>query len=340
MPLSPAAKSILRIIGGATAGFLALASTTVVCITGSDSSAGDYFQVARAAMTPAPTKLNGFELKDALIPRKEIVRGGPPRDGIPSIDNPKFIPPSEADYLRTNDTVLSVTFNGETRAYPLRILVWHEIVNDTIGSNHLAVTYCPLCGTGMVFDRQYGTNVLEFGVSGLLHKSDVLMYDRQSESLWSQLGMKAVSGEYKGRKMKWLPSEHMTFAAWKRKYPNGIVLSTDTGFRRRYGRMPYHGYEHREKPTFRVGPIRDDLRNKEWVVGVFVGDQPYAVPLKRIPLHNTVKVGEGDKLVRVRYDSRTQLVNVFDTEGDDAPYVKAYWFAWQAFYPDTRIFPE
>lgn len=141
---------------------------------------------------------NGFDVSHSSVPIAEILAGGPGRDGIPAIDRPRFVMPEQALFLNDDDQVLSVTIDGETRAYPLRILVWHEIVNDKIGTTPIAVTYCPLCGTGMVFSREVDAREVDFGVSGLLYQSDMLMYDRQTESLWSQLEMKAIAGRKVG----------------------------------------------------------------------------------------------------------------------------------------------
>ena len=157
--------------------------------------------------------LNGFDLSNASIPRDDIFRGGPPRDGIPSIDDPRFVASSSVDYLDDGDIVIGFAQGGTARAYPTRILVWHEIVNDEVDGEPIAVTYCPLCGTAMVFRRSVGGRQRTFGVSGLLYQSDVLMYDRESESLWSQLAMRAVAGPAEGTELEWLPSEHMTWKA-------------------------------------------------------------------------------------------------------------------------------
>ncbi len=155
---------------------------------------------ARAGDVPV---INGFKLSGLRIARDAIKSGGPPRDGIPSIDQPKFIAPEKADFMKDDDLVLSFTEGKTTRAYPLRVLVGHEIVNETIAGRPILVTYCPLCGTAMIFERKVKGEVRSFGVSGLLYQSDVLMYDRESESLWSQLKMESVSGPLSGT-----PLEH------------------------------------------------------------------------------------------------------------------------------------
>ena len=151
---------------------------------------------------------NGFSIEDPLVPLEDILSGGPPRDGIPSIDSPKFVSAAEVDWLFSNSRVLGLEINGVVRAYPLAILNWHEIVNDTVGGVPLAITYCPLCGTGMAFRRDFKGTVTTLGVSGLLYNSDLLLYDRQSESLWSQVMGQAVSGPRKGEKLIPVPIEH------------------------------------------------------------------------------------------------------------------------------------
>ena len=147
-----------------------------------------------AHLTLAGPIKNGFDLSKVTVPAAEILPGGPPPDGIPAIDHPQFVKPGEVNFLRDDDRVLSVKIDEEVRAYPLRILVWHEIVNDQIGDRPIVVTYCPLAGSGLVFDRQVKGRKLSFRVSGLLYQSDLVMYDRERESLWPQVAMKAVSG--------------------------------------------------------------------------------------------------------------------------------------------------
>ncbi len=277
---------------------------------------------------------NGFDVSNATIPVSEILRGGPPRDGIPAIDHPQFTTPAAADFMRTTDEVLSVTLGGETRAYPLRILVWHEIVNDEIGGIPIVVTYCPLCGTAMVFSRSYGGRSLDFGVSGLLYQSDVLMYDRQTESLWSQLEMSTVSGPLVHTKLEWLPSQQLTWDAWTKQYPQGKVLSTKTGFSRNYAHDVYARYRQDPDPMFPVPTHRAELPPKARVVGIVVTGMPRAYPLKELAGRRMLEDGP----VRIFYDSASRQVTVENsTTGEALPSVKVYWFAWQAFYPETEL---
>ncbi|MDA1272697.1 MAG: DUF3179 domain-containing protein [Verrucomicrobia bacterium] len=281
---------------------------------------------------------NGFNVSNATIPTSEILSGGPGRDGIPSIDKPKFVRPSAANFMLPDDLVVSVTIGDKTRAYPLRILVWHEIVNDDLAGQPIAVTYCPLCGTAMVFNRQVGNRTLAFGVSGLLHNSDVLMYDRQTDSLWSQLAMKSVSGSQVNTELEWLASEHLTWAAWKEKYPQGEVLSTQTGAQRNYSGSAYASYEQSPDTMFPVPTHRAELPKKDWVVGVIVDGVARAYPLKSLPPGQTVRDENNSAALEITFHPATQLAEVRRVESGEAlPSVKVYWFAWQAFYPETAL---
>lgn len=280
---------------------------------------------------------NGFDLSKAAISQNEIFAGGPPRDGIPSIDHPKFVMADKVDYLRDTDIVIGMVRAGVARAYPTRILVWHEIVNDVIGDNAVAVTYCPLCGTGMVFDRKLNDAVLTFGVSGLLYRSDVLIYDRESESLWSQLAMKAVSGPATGQKLVWLPSEHLTWKAWREKYPHGQVLSTDTGHQRNYNADAYASYLASDETMFPVPQTRRELSNKTWVIGVILDGKAKAWPVDELPSDRIIEDSVGGKKVTVRYDAETRHPRITNSQGEHIPSVMVFWFAWQAFYPDTAL---
>lgn len=285
---------------------------------------------------------NGFNVSNATIPTSEILSGGPGRDGIPSIDKPKFVRPSAANFMLPDDLVVSVTIGDLTRAYPLRILVWHEIVNDELAGQPIAVTYCPLCGTAMVFNRQVGNRTLAFGVSGLLHNSDVLMYDRQTDSLWSQLAMKAVSGPQVNTELEWLASEHLTWAAWKEKYPQGEVLSTQTGAQRNYSGSAYASYEQSPDTMFPVPTTRTELPKKDWVVGVIVDGVARAYPLKSLPPGQPVRDEINSAALDITFHPGSQLTEVRRVEsGELLPSVKVYWFAWQAFYPQTGLWrPE
>ncbi len=291
----------------------------------------------RLASTNDDYKPNGFDVSNSIIPIDEIYHGGPSKDGIPSIDQPKFIKPAAVDYLKNNDMLISYTVNSETKAYPLRILVWHEIVNDQIGETKIAVTYCPLCGTAMIFDRTYEGKTLTFGVSGLLYNSDVLMFDRQTESLWTQLGMQSISGKLVKTKLNWLNGEMMNWQSWKEKFSNGQVLSTETGYNRNYAQTAYAGYEKQPDPMFPVKISRNDLSNKDWVIGFFIDNKPVAISIKELP-NNKIQKKIFEQNITVINNSDNKFIEVINADkNQQLPVVHTYWFAWQAFYPDTIL---
>jgi Protein of unknown function (DUF3179) len=282
---------------------------------------------------------NGFDLSNLTIRRDELVRGGPPRDGIPSIDQPRFIKASDVNFLRDGDRVLSVKLDNEVRAYPLRILNWHEIVNDQIGDRAIAVAYCPLAGAGIVFDRRVNGRKLSFGVSGLLYQSDLVMYDRETESLWPQIATRAVSGPLAGAELRWLPSEDVTWRAWREAHLNDKVLSTETGYARDYSGDAYASYQHSSETTFPVRWNRPELPKKSWVVGVIVNHKPKAYPLDALEKEPRVRDNVADQQIQIAYNPRTRRAEIINTQdGAAVPCTIVYWFAWQAFYPKTELF--
>lgn len=292
---------------------------------------------AATSCSAAEETILGFDVSNASISVREIYRGGPPPDGIPSIDNPRFTPTGEVDFLREDDQVIGFSHNDEHRAYPFRVLIWHEIVNDVVGGKPVMATYCPLCGTAMMFSRTYQGQVLTFGVSGLLYNSDVLMFDRQTRSLWSQLGLKAVAGEWVGTDLEWLPSEQMTWAAWRERYPDSQVLNTDTGHRRDYVNLPYGGYFNSPEVMFPVRENRHDLPAKDWVAGVRHAEAEKAYPLAQLPSGEWLSDTIGGAPVTLRYTEASGHFEINDAEGNPIPVVHVFWFAWQAFYPDTQL---
>jgi hypothetical protein len=177
------------------------------------------------------------------IPLNELQSGGPPKDGIPSIDNPKFDSVSTANsWLRDSDPGIAYSSGNTHRFYPYQIIVWHELVNDTVEGQRVLISYCPLCLTGLVFDPVVNGKRVEFGTSGMLWQSNLVMYDRSTDSLWSQVLGEAVVGQMTGTKLALLPSDQMRYGEWKKKFSNGQVLSRDTGAIRSYGNSPYGDY--------------------------------------------------------------------------------------------------
>lgn len=281
----------------------------------------------------------GFDLSNASIPISEIKDGGPPRDGIPSIDFPNFVN-TEAATLSDTDRVLGVTLNGVAKAYPIKILNYHEIVNDFFDGEPFVVTYCPLCGSGIAFEAIIQGSRKTFGVSGLLYNSDVLLYDRQTETLWSQLLYEAVAGPLKGKNLNILPTANTTWENWKQRHPNTLVLSEDTGFNRNYSRNPYPGYENNEAIYFPLAHYNDRYPPKEYVIGIEINGKFKAYPFSELEKNNKSEftdVFQG-KALKITYNKKAKSAEVFDQDGNLFPAVTNFWFAWVAFYPNTLVF--
>jgi hypothetical protein len=209
----------------------------------------------------------------------EILSGGPPKDGIPAIDEPTFENVEEAaSWLSERDPVILFEHGGDARAYPLAILIWHEIANDTVGGKPVAVTFCPLCNASIVFDREFEGQVLDFGTTGLLRNSDLIMYDRQSETWWQQFTGQGIVGEWAGRQLAFLPSQVISFGDFAAAYPDGQVLARP-GLTRSYGANPYTGYDSLgEQPFLFTGKVDNRLAATERVVGLEVNSEIMAYP--------------------------------------------------------------
>ena len=209
---------------------------------------------------------------------------GQVRDGIPAIDNPKFGPVSPApDWLADREPVIALEIDGDARAYPLQIMTWHEIVNDLVGGEPVTVTFCPLCNTALVFERRMDNVVNSFGVSGLLRYSDLIMYDRATDSWWQQILGEAIVGDLTGARLTPVPASIVSWADFRQNYPDGQVLTRDTGFTRQYGRNPYTGYDDIDSsPFLYVGPEDGRLRPVERVATVELGGESMAYPFLRL----------------------------------------------------------
>jgi hypothetical protein len=190
-----------------------------------------------------------------VVDLREIRDGGPPKDGIPAIDDPRFRRVAEVDDLADAEPVIGLTVSGESRAYPLRVLTWHEIVNDVIASVPVAVTYCPLCNAAIVFDRRLDGAILDFGTTGKLRHSDLVMYDRQSESWWQQYSGAAIVGRYAGRALEMLPARLESWAAFRARSPDALVLVPADPDARPYGTNPYVGYDSAVVPFLYDGEV-------------------------------------------------------------------------------------
>ena len=278
----------------ALAGILALAA----CTPALDPGAGSEAPVESDGDPGATTGLDASpELSDELsvstsgwatdfsrheVPLNEFLSGGPGKDGIPAIDAPAFEQAANVTWLEPQEPVISVGIDDTWRAYPIQILMWHEIVNDTLAGVPVAVTFCPLCHTAIAFDRTVDGQVLDFGVSGNLRHSDLVMYDRQTESWWQQATGRGIVGAFTGTQLEFLPSSLISWEQFRELHPDGEVLSRETGHSRNYGVNPYGGYDEVDSVPFL---LRDEtlldgrLNPKVRVVGVVVDDASVAYPL-------------------------------------------------------------
>lgn len=297
--------------------------------------------IAIFLICPAQAEVkNGFDLSDSLISEDDIWRGGVAPDDIAAIDEPKFIPPDEAEFLEDHDRVLGISRNGVVKAYPIQILDHHEVVNDRFDDEAILVSYCPLCNTGMAFAVQAADTHFTFGVSGLLYNSDVLFFDRQTHSLWSQMMGQAISGPLKGVKMPAVPASHTTWREWRTRYPDTEVLSRKTGYRRSYGQQAYKDYRRSGTLMYPVAAKNRSYSNKELTLGIAIGGSSKAYPFRELlkVAGNSMPDNIGGESVTIEWSIEDQSARVLNDEGEELASVTAYWFAWFAFHPDTDIF--
>ncbi|MDZ7709652.1 MAG: DUF3179 domain-containing protein [Roseovarius sp.] len=274
----------------------------------------------------------------------EIMSGGPPKDGIPAIDDPKFVRAGDKRGIKGVEPVITVEIDGaEPRAYPIRYLMWHEIVNDVVGGIPVAVTYCPLCNSGMTFDRRVNGRVLSFGVSGKLRHSDMVMYDRQTQSWWQQAVGQGIVGAMNGVNLRQMPSWMESWDQFRARNPQGLVMA-EPRHSRAYGRNPYAGYDTNQRPFLYTGenpphgipPVARVVR---------VGDRAW--PLTRIRDEG----GVTEAGVRISWESGQAsamdhgtiakgrdvgTVRVRDAQGRDVAHDVMFAFAFHAFWPDGR----
>jgi len=231
-----------------------------------------------------------------LVDFDEVRSGGPPPDGIPPIDEPRFLPVTDVDFLADNEPVLALDIDGDARAYPVQIMTWHEIVNDTLGDVPVAVSYCPLCNSAVAFDRRLGDQVLDFGTSGLLFNSALVMYDRQTETLWSHFTGEGIIGELTGEDLQVFPVATVSWATFRDANPHGLVLSRETGFSRDYGRNPYPGYDDVDGVPFLFeGEVDGRYTALTRIVGIESGDHAVGIPLDDLRREGVVAGDIGDE---------------------------------------------
>lgn len=271
----------------------------------------------------------------------EIMSGGPGKDGIPAIDEPSFIGIEAEGRLADREPVMTVEINGDARAYPIRYLMWHEIVNDTVGGTPVSVTYCPLCNSGIIFDRRIDGVETTLGVSGMLRNSDMVMYDRLTESWWQQFTGEAIVGAKLGAKLVKLPGWMESWASFKARNPDGLVMD-QPNFRRRYGQNPYRGYDtsarpflfsgefppHGIEPLARVVVIEDQA----WPLTRFM-DEPV---ISEAGFEITWEAGTASAMDTGSISDGRDIgsIRVRDGTGADVPHDVAFAFAFHAFHPD------
>jgi len=258
--------------------------------------------VPQAAVSPPEPGVSALDdIDDPSLPRPlidpaEVTPGGPPPDGIPAVDRPRFQPGGDVDWLEDDEPVLAFELGGEARAYPVQILTWHEIVNDTVAGVPVAVTYCPLCNSAVAFDRRLGPRVLAFGTSGLLYRSALVMYDRQTESLWAHFTGRAVAGRLTGEELRSYPVSTVAWSDFRKAHPDSLVLSRDTGFDREYGRNPYPGYDDVDTSPFLFeGEVDGRLAAKTRIVGLEVDGRSVAVALDALRQRRSIPVDVGGR---------------------------------------------
>ena len=313
------------IFGILAAGWIltACAPTPPPTIPASDSPAADPARPTPTSL-PAESPPRGAasefttDFSKHSIPYSEVLSGGPPKDGIPSIDAPTFQSTREADaWLADREPVVFVQVGNEARAYPIQILIWHEIVNDTVGGEPLLVSFCPLCNTAIAFKRTFDGQVLDFGPTGRLRYSNLIMYDRQTETWWQQATGDAIAGEHTGAQLEFYPASMISWADFKDLYPEGKVLSRDTGHPRDYGRNPYFGY--------------DDINQTPFL---YDGTTPNQLP----PMARVLTVDLNGEAVAYPYDVLSELNVVNDTVGGED--IVVFWVEGTASALDAGSIPE
>lgn len=288
------------------------------------------------------------DFSKSSIDFSEIMSGGPPKDGIPAIDNPQFKPVSQISDLGDQEPVIALKLNNGAKAYPLRILMWHEIANDEIGGVPVTVTYCPLCNAAVVFDRRVDGRVMDFGVSGKLRHSDMVMYDRQTESWWQQFVGRGIVGAMTGVELKRLPARVIPFSAFKASYPDGKVLVAPNPNARRYGENPYVKYDSSENPFLYRGRYDGPGQPLSYVVAVgkdawLLEDLRQANVIEHGDLRLEWQEGMSSALDMGRIEQGRDIGFVkaqkkgADGHYEDIPYDTTFAFAFKAFYPDGRI---
>ncbi len=274
-----------------------------------------------------------------IVDPSKIIGGGPPKDGIPSIDNPKFVTVAEADkWIAEEELVLVLTHKGQKRVYPLQIMVWHEIVNDNIGGDPILITYCPLCGTGIAYERMLDGEAVEFGTSGKLYNSNLVMYDRKTDTYWSQIDGRAIVGELTGQELKAVSIDTVVWRDWRVQNNEAEVLSNDTGFNRQYGNDPYGNYYEDSFLFFEVEEKDDRVHPKTVVHGIEVNGKYKAYKEEDIFDKKEIKDEIGGTKIIITKDDIGIVKIIDEKNGEEIVKERGFWFSWYAFHPDTDLY--
>ncbi len=274
---------------------------------------------------------------------QKLSQGCPVRDCIPALTAPKLETAEAASrWLRDDEIVFGLDYKGEQRAYPQKILNWHEIVNDNMGGDPIGISFCPLCGSALGFDRRVEGKTLTFGVSGKLHNSDLVMYDKETESLWQQITLEAIVGELLGSKLTPMVVDTMRWKQWRETFPQTKVLSRETGYQRDYESYPYGDYESSREVYFPVERgVDEEIHPKTVVYGIVVGGEAKAYPLEQIETETRddgVLIDTlGGQRLRLSYSRGEVAVENLKTREQVMP-TRLFWFAWKAFYPETQLY--
>jgi len=277
----------------------------------------------------------------AKVQKDELLQGCFGKDCIPSIDKPAFELARDANsWLHDDDRIFAINYKGIVRAYPQRIMNWHEIVNDDINGIPVTVTFCPLCGSAIAFERKVDGITTEFGVSGKLHNSDLVMYDRYEGNLWQQITGEAIVGPAARRdeKLKQIPIITATWGEWKTKHPTTEVLSRDTGFSRDYDRYPYGTYEQDDQLLFGVEGLDQSLPIKTVVYGIEIDGRAKAYP-EEIFIKNPIREDSiGTTQIKLEKEDGGEVVVTVVETGEKIVPIRLFWFAWAAFHPNTELY--
>jgi hypothetical protein len=282
---------------------------------------------------------NGFDLTNALYPEEKIAVGIASRDGVPPIDKPKLVEARHANLLNDEDIILGVEYNGVARAYPRKIMNWHQVVNDDFNGTPMVITFCPLCGSGMAFRREIAGQTRTFGVSGLVYNNNVLVFDRESESLWCQIESRAIAGPMKEQPMEYIMTHQTRWGTWRKKHPQTMALTIATGSLRYYDREPFTGYEKRGQIFFPLEHEDNRYHPKERVVGIEVHGHHKVYPYKELmKVEGGMEDKVGEQPLWIHYSPHKDFVAVQTPEGKTWPHITLFWFAWLAFHPQSEVF--